>query len=175
MKPLEQKKHREFNKEQVLEVIGDWKSFWMNQTQNNQQDYENYYRRAFGVDANMKYNLAKRIIEEFDPHSSLLEMEKRAKELEQELSIHKEQNLMRMGIVHQLEKELQDRNNFLVTENKSIHSEFDDLTAKLQKSEAALDAIDWHIRRLQNEKVISMQEMTRALKVISDSLKEMRG
>lgn len=33
----------------------------------------------------------------------------------------------------------------------------------------ALDKIDWHIRELQNEKIISMKEMIRALKVISDN------
>lgn len=48
----------EFDKEFFLNVIDEWTSFWMNQKQNCQQDYENYFRRALGVDANMRHHLA---------------------------------------------------------------------------------------------------------------------
>lgn len=51
------------SKKEIVDIITEWKHFWMNQTKNNQQDYENYFRRAAGVDANMKYDLAKRICE----------------------------------------------------------------------------------------------------------------
>jgi hypothetical protein len=45
-------------KERLLEIILEWKHFWMNQRQNSQADYENYHRRAFGIDANMQHHLA---------------------------------------------------------------------------------------------------------------------
>lgn len=57
-------------KEQILkkatrdrfkELIDDWQMFWMNQRQNSEDDYQNYWRRAFGVDANMKHSLAETI------------------------------------------------------------------------------------------------------------------
>lgn len=48
---------------EILEVIHEWKMFWMNQTQNNPQDYENYFHRALGVDANMSHHLAKMLHE----------------------------------------------------------------------------------------------------------------
>jgi hypothetical protein len=41
---------------------------------------------------------------------------------------------------------------------------------RLKVAEKALDEIDWHIRGMHNEGVITMKEMVRALKVISDSL-----
>ncbi len=46
------------------------------------------------------------------------------------------------------------------------------LTAEREKSKALveeLEKIDWHIREMQNEKIISMKEMIRALKVISNT------
>lgn len=56
-------REKTINEKEIVDIITEWKHFWMNQTQNNKQDYENYFRRASGIDANMKYNLAKRIIE----------------------------------------------------------------------------------------------------------------
>ena len=50
------------NQQSMVEVIMEWKHFWMNQTQNDEQDYKNYLHRAMGVDANMKYDLANRIV-----------------------------------------------------------------------------------------------------------------
>ncbi len=47
-----------------------WKYFWMNQKQNDQRDYENYHRRAFGVDANMLHHLGELIEKE---HNRLLD------------------------------------------------------------------------------------------------------
>jgi hypothetical protein len=41
----------------------------------------------------------------------------------------------------------------------------------IEMYEDTLTAIDWHIRQMQNEKIISMKEMIRALKVISDNYK----
>lgn len=46
------------SKEEILEVITEWKFFWMNQRQNDERDYKNYLNRASGVDANMKHHLA---------------------------------------------------------------------------------------------------------------------
>lgn len=42
------------------------------------------------------------------------------------------------------------------------------LLAIVEMYEDTLTAIDWHIRQMQNEKLISIKEMCRALKVISD-------
>lgn len=44
-------------------IVEDWKYYWMNQKQNSEEDYQNYFRRAFGVDANMMYSLEKKIEE----------------------------------------------------------------------------------------------------------------
>jgi len=43
---------------EILEIIREWKWFWMNQTQNNEQDRQNYYARSHGIDANMMHHLA---------------------------------------------------------------------------------------------------------------------
>ena len=62
----ENKKLREaLTKENILEVITQWKIFWMNQTQNSEADRKNYLNRAMGVDANMKHNLAERLVKAF--------------------------------------------------------------------------------------------------------------
>lgn len=42
------------------EVVKEWIEYWSNQTI-NESDTKNYRRRALGVDANMKYDLALRI------------------------------------------------------------------------------------------------------------------
>lgn len=44
-----------------IKIIDDWKAFWMNQTQNSEDDFQNYFNRAIGIDANMKYSLARRL------------------------------------------------------------------------------------------------------------------
>jgi hypothetical protein len=54
---LESKKP--FDREFFLNIIDEWKTLWMNQKQNSEEDYKNYFRRAFGVDANMSYSLAR--------------------------------------------------------------------------------------------------------------------
>lgn len=54
-----------FSKENLKDGIDQWVMFWMNQKQNNEQDYQNYLRRAIGVDANMRHHLAKKLHEQF--------------------------------------------------------------------------------------------------------------
>lgn len=49
------------SEDRTLEIIREWKHFWMNQTQNSEEDRKNYFDRAFGVDANMMHDLANRI------------------------------------------------------------------------------------------------------------------
>lgn len=56
-------KRRE-TEEKMLEVVRKWKHFWMNQKQNSEADYKNYFERAFGIDANMTHHLAKMITDE---------------------------------------------------------------------------------------------------------------
>lgn len=46
---------------ECLQVVSDWKMFWSNQTQNSPEDQQNYFHRAFGIDSNMKHNLADRM------------------------------------------------------------------------------------------------------------------
>lgn len=45
-------------KDHFKEIVENWKMYWMSQRQNSKEDYENYWRRAFGVDANMMHSLA---------------------------------------------------------------------------------------------------------------------
>lgn len=54
----------EFEKEHFKCVIDKWLAYWMNQTQNSKEDYDNYFRRAAGVDANMRYHLADLLMKE---------------------------------------------------------------------------------------------------------------
>lgn len=56
---------KQLTKENILEVIEDWQSYWMFQTQNNQDDYLNYRHRAFGIDANMRHSLAQQLVKVF--------------------------------------------------------------------------------------------------------------
>lgn len=51
------------NEEFLLEVITEWKHSWMDVKGTDERDRKNYFHRAFGVDANMKYSLARMIIE----------------------------------------------------------------------------------------------------------------
>lgn len=55
----------EFKECEFLTVAREWKSFWMNQiaVTGDQRDHDNYFRRAFGVDANMIHNIALRMRE----------------------------------------------------------------------------------------------------------------
>lgn len=50
------------SKENLVEIVEEWLRIWMNQTI-NPDDTARYRRRAMGVDANMRYSLA-RIISE---------------------------------------------------------------------------------------------------------------
>lgn len=52
-------------KERFLEIVRKWKHFWMNQTQNSEEDRQNYFNRAFGIDANMSHHLADLLHKEF--------------------------------------------------------------------------------------------------------------
>lgn len=67
MNPLAQKIMARMAKDSFLTVIEEWTGYWMNQRQNSQQDYENYFRRAFGVDANMRHHLAVLIAKREEP------------------------------------------------------------------------------------------------------------
>ena len=44
-----------------LELISRWKFVWMDVKGTDHKDRENYHRRAFGIDANMQYSLARMI------------------------------------------------------------------------------------------------------------------
>lgn len=48
--------------DQVLKIVESWQFFWMNQTI-DEKDTKHYRERAAGIDANMRHNLAERIIE----------------------------------------------------------------------------------------------------------------
>lgn len=60
-KKLQEIKERCEKADPSIELVEEWQQYWMNQTQNSKEDFDNYYRRAFGVDANMRHSLAKRI------------------------------------------------------------------------------------------------------------------
>jgi len=57
----------EFDESALREIIGEWKMYWMNQRQNSEADFQNYYSRAFGVDANMQHSLARMLNEKLRP------------------------------------------------------------------------------------------------------------
>jgi len=59
------------NKDHYLKIIQEWKHAWMNQYGNGQSDHDNYFRRAFGIDANMKHSLAKRLMENSVPTEAI--------------------------------------------------------------------------------------------------------
>lgn len=50
----------------ILEIIRKWKFFWMNQKQNSEEDFQNYFTRAVGIDSNMKHDLADRLFKEIE-------------------------------------------------------------------------------------------------------------
>jgi hypothetical protein len=50
-----------FDVEFFLKIVRDWKHSWMDQRQNSEADFQNYYNRAFKIDSNMVHSLAKRL------------------------------------------------------------------------------------------------------------------
>lgn len=56
-----------FTQQIFLDVITEWKHKWMDVKGTDERDRENYNRRAFGVDANMKYSLARMIMKKINP------------------------------------------------------------------------------------------------------------
>lgn len=49
-------------KDELLDIIEKWQWDWMNQTQNSVQDFQNYFNKSVGIDANMRHSLADRIL-----------------------------------------------------------------------------------------------------------------
>ena len=47
---------------EFVKIIEEWKHAWMNVTGTDEADASNYFERAFGIDANMKYDLARRLV-----------------------------------------------------------------------------------------------------------------
>lgn len=50
---------------QLEEVILKWQRKWMDVQGTNEQDRKNYFERSAGIDANMRFSLARMIKEEF--------------------------------------------------------------------------------------------------------------
>jgi hypothetical protein len=57
-----EKRIERLNERWLVEQILEWKYAWMDVKGTDERDRENYFHRAFGVDANMQYNLARRIL-----------------------------------------------------------------------------------------------------------------
>lgn len=55
------------------------------------------------------------------------------------------------------------------------HRALVDAEEKIKGLHGCLEKIDWHIRGMYNDKTISMKEMRKALKVISDGLRELES
>lgn len=53
---------REMSEEKILEIIMQWQFAWMNVMGTNEEDRKNYFDRAFPIDANMRYDLARRLL-----------------------------------------------------------------------------------------------------------------
>lgn len=47
--------------EEILKEITAWQHEWMNVTGTDERDRKNYFERSAGIDANMRYSLAKRL------------------------------------------------------------------------------------------------------------------
>lgn len=60
-----------FVEERLVDIISQWKHAWMNVRGTDERDQMNYYTRAFGVDANMKYDLARRLLKAFKGKSDV--------------------------------------------------------------------------------------------------------
>lgn len=56
---------KELTEAALVKVIEEWKFGWMNVTGTNEEDAARYRRRAFGIDANMIYGLARRLQKQF--------------------------------------------------------------------------------------------------------------
>lgn len=50
---------QKLTEQNLVEIIYKWKHIWMDVKGTDQRDRENYFSRAFGVDANMIYSLAR--------------------------------------------------------------------------------------------------------------------
>lgn len=57
-----------------LLLAREWEAFWMNQTQNSEEDHDNYFRRAASVDANMIHHLGEMIDQKFVEASAVEEL-----------------------------------------------------------------------------------------------------
>ena len=66
----------EITKERLLEVVEEWQQGWMSVTGTNDEDAKNYWRRAFGVDANMRYGMARMMLEHLQPVQALIASQK---------------------------------------------------------------------------------------------------
>lgn len=49
------------SEDKLLGVIESWQFAWMDVKGTDEQDRKNYFKRAFGVDANMRHDLARRL------------------------------------------------------------------------------------------------------------------
>lgn len=58
------------NERWLVERITEWKHAWMDVKGTDERDRNNYFNRAFGVDANMKYDLARRILDALQEDSN---------------------------------------------------------------------------------------------------------
>ncbi len=61
----------EIDEESIVKVIEEWKHGWMNVAGTDEADRKNYFNRAFGIDANMKYGLARLLINHFKARQTL--------------------------------------------------------------------------------------------------------
>ena len=57
-----ERKLEQINEEFIRNIITEWKHSWMNVKGTDKRDRQNYFEKAFGVDANMQYDLSRRII-----------------------------------------------------------------------------------------------------------------
>lgn len=63
-----------WDKHFFLTIINNWKNYWMHQTQNSKEDYDNYFGRAFGIDANMKHHLASELFKATQQSKSVADL-----------------------------------------------------------------------------------------------------
>lgn len=156
----------QYDDEFFVNVIVKWKSYWMNQKQNSEADYQNYLHRALGVDANMKYHLARLMQESVAPALS------RIAELEAEISMYtKVQELCRYtdSDLERRQKisalEIARTNLKLCRENLQLQSQLKVAEAKLAETERQRMAL---MKRFQRQLMpMEIDEMREKLNAIT--------
>lgn len=128
----EELKDAKVEEDVFVKIIDAWKGYWSNQTSNNQADFDNYFHRAFCVDANMKYHLAGKIHNKFIEIVAVLDkfklklqeentqLKERNVELERDLNSQIELANDGISVTGKLQREVELLKKFRIYANKFV-------------------------------------------------------